>query len=149
MIKIVRFTSPLPDVLRLSSPRLRIGRRLALLSRPNVTLNLCIFFFVLSLVLFPSLLTSPTVSQPKALCSRARSYLSEPRALKSLTRFFAPPLNFLRLPPTSPRPLRSRQVAYPMLKHFPRSGMNFLFTFSIFPGFAFLSFHLDGFYYPH
>ena len=36
------------------------------------------------------------------------------------------PLNFLRLPLTFPPPLPLAQVVYPMLKHHPRSGMNFL-----------------------
>ena len=67
VMKIVRLTSPHPDVLRLSSskPRLRHGRRLAHLSRLNLTLNLCILSFALSLVLLPHLpplLISPTVS---------------------------------------------------------------------------------------
>ena len=52
-------------------------------------------------------------------------------ALKSLIRPFAPlspPLNFLRLPPTfSPSTVTcSDKVAYPMLKHLLRSGMDFL-----------------------
>ena len=57
-----------------------------------------------------------SVSQPKALRSRARGYFSElhePRARWSLTRPFAllsPPLNFWRLPPTSPRPLPLAQT---------------------------------------
>ena len=57
---------PFPDVLRLSLPRPRIrhGRRLALLSRPNQALNLCTLSFVLSLALFPPLLTCPTVPLP-------------------------------------------------------------------------------------
>ena len=44
-----RLTFLLSDVLRLSSPRprLRHGMRLALLSRPNLTLNLCILSFYL------------------------------------------------------------------------------------------------------
>ena len=55
------------DVLWLSSPRprLRHGRRLAFLSRPNLTLNLYIPLFVLLLVLLPPLLTSSTVPLPR------------------------------------------------------------------------------------
>ena len=63
MMKIARLTSPLHDVLRLSSPSLRHGRRLALLSHPSLTLNLCTLFFVLSLVL-PDLPPLPTVPLP-------------------------------------------------------------------------------------
>ena len=68
VMKIVRLTSRLPDVLRLSSskPRLSHSRRLAPLSRSNLTLNLCILSFVLSLALLPPLLTSPAISQPES-----------------------------------------------------------------------------------
>ena len=102
VMKIDRPTSPLLDAPCQSSPRprLRHGRRLAVLFHPNLTLNLYTLFFVLSLALPPRLsplLTSPnysflresasvyaaylkspfSVSQPKALRSRARGYLSE------------------------------------------------------------------------
>ena len=75
VMKIARLTSPLPDVLRLSSPkpRLRHGRRLALLSPPNLTPNRCTLAFVLSLALLPHLpllLSPPTVSLSR---SRLRS----------------------------------------------------------------------------
>ena len=62
--KMARLTSPLLDVRRLSSsrPSLRHGSRLALLSRPNPTLNLCTLYFVLSLALFPIFLLSRGVS---------------------------------------------------------------------------------------
>ena len=70
VMKIARLTSPLPDVLRLSLPRLRNGRQLALLSRPNLTLNLYTLFFTLSLALLSLLQTSPTVP---LLGSRLRS----------------------------------------------------------------------------
>ena len=171
VMKIARFTSPLLKAPRQSLPRgrLRHGRRLAFLFHPNQTPKLYTLFFTLSLALLPRLpplLISPresasvyvaylrshfSVSQPKALCSRARSYLSEPRALKSLTRPFALPslpLNFLRLPPTFP-PLPtatgSDKVAYPILKHLPRSGMNFLHIFNLS-----WTLHLkDIFYYSH
>ena len=77
-----------------------------------------------------------------------------PRALRSLTRPFALLfllLNFLRLPPpfhpsnaTGPD-----KVAYPMLKHLPRSGMDFLLhIFNL--SWTSHSFHLeDIFYYSH
>ena len=59
-------TSPLTDVLRQSSPRpkWRHGRRLALFSRPNLTLNLYALFFALSLTPLPPLLTSPNTLLP-------------------------------------------------------------------------------------
>ena len=65
VMKIARLTSPLLDAPRQSSPwtRLRHGRRLALLFH----LNLCTFFFALSLALLtrlPPPLTSPTVLLP-------------------------------------------------------------------------------------
>ena len=72
-----------------------------------------------------------SVSQPKTLRNRARSYFPssvEPRALRGLACPFAllsPPLNFLRLPLASTAP-GPDQVAYLMLKYLPRSGMGFL-----------------------
>ena len=54
---------------------------------------------------------------------------AEPRAWRSLTRSFALlslPMNFLRLPPTSSTATGSDKVAYPMLKHLPRSSIAFL-----------------------
>ena len=71
--KIARLTPPLSDVPGLSSPRLRNGRRLALLFNPNLTLNLCTLSFVLVLALLPHLLlllTSPIALLPG---SRLRS----------------------------------------------------------------------------
>ena len=69
VMKIARLTSPLLDVPRQSSPRpkLRHGRRFALLSHLGLTLNLCTLFFALSLALFPRLpplLIFPTVLLP-------------------------------------------------------------------------------------
>ena len=61
-----------------------------------------------------------SVSQPKALRSRARTTSlssAEPRALWSLICPFARlslPLNFLRLPPTSPRPQPLVQTKLPI-----------------------------------
>ena len=64
VMKIARLTSPLLDAPRQSSPSLRHGRRLALLSHLGLTLNLCTFFFALSLAFLPHLLTSLTVLLP-------------------------------------------------------------------------------------
>ena len=75
-----------------------------------------------------------SVSQPKALCSRARSYLTELRRatcpVESHSSFCSPfsPAEFLAAasnltPSTATGP---DKVAYPMLKHLPRSGMDLL-----------------------
>ena len=64
VMMIARLTSPLLDAPRQSSPRLRHGRRLALLFHPNQTRKLYTFFSVLSLVRLPPLLISPTVLLP-------------------------------------------------------------------------------------
>ena len=75
-----------------------------------------------------------SISQPKTLCSRARDYLSE------LRRDTCPEESYLSLcSPFSPTELLAAasnlspftatgpdKVAYPMLKHLPRSGMDFL-----------------------
>ena len=91
-----------------------------------------------------------SVSQPKALRSRARGYLSEVRRATcpveshssfcspfSRAEFLVAASNLLSSTATGPD-----KVAYPMLKHLPRSGMIFFFTSSIFPGLhiPFLSF---------
>ena len=62
-----------------------------------------------------------SVSQPKALRSRARGYLTELRRATCSVEFhssfcspFSPPLNFMRLPPTSPRPLPLVQTKLPI-----------------------------------
>ena len=75
-----------------------------------------------------------SVSQPKTLHSRARGYLSELRQATcpeeshssfcssfSPTKLFAAASNLFPSTATGPD-----KVAYPMLKHHPRSGMNFL-----------------------
>ena len=62
VMKIARLTSPLLDAPRQQRPRLRHGRRLALLFQLNLTLNLCALFFALSLALLPPPLTSPSSS---------------------------------------------------------------------------------------
>ena len=156
-----QLTSPLPDLLRLLSPRprLRHGRRLALLFRPNLTLNLYTLFFALLLAPLPHflpLLTSPTVppnspresasvfadyltshfsvSQSKALRSRARGYLFELRRATcpeeshpSFCSAFSPAdllaaaSNLSSSTATGPD-----KVPHSMLKHLPHSGMDFL-----------------------
>ena len=72
VMKIARLTSPLPDVPRLSLPRpkLRHGRRLALLFHPNLTLNLYTLFFALSLAHLPRLL--PLLTFLTVLLQRSR-----------------------------------------------------------------------------
>ena len=89
-----------------------------------------------------------SVSQPKALHSRARGYLSELRratcpeeshssfcSLFSAAEFLAAASNLTSSTATGPD-----KVAYPMLKHLPRSGMDFLHIFNL--SWTFLSFHL-------
>ena len=128
------------DVPRQSLPRLRHGRRLALLFYPNLILNLYTLFFALSLADLPRLPLLPTVllagnrlrsmpltwdptfrflSQRPCIAEPETTSLSsaEPCALRSLTRPFALlslPLNFLRLPPTSPCSLRLAQTKLPI-----------------------------------
>ena len=142
--------------LSLPRPRLRHGRRLALLFHPNLTRNLYTLFFALLLALLPHLpplLTFPncsssresasifsdylrsnfSVSQPKALRSRARGYLSGLRRAAcpeeshlsfcspfSPAEFLAAASNLFSSTATGPD-----KVAYPMLKHLPRSSMDF------------------------
>ena len=75
-----------------------------------------------------------SVSQPKALRSRARSYLTELRRatcpVESHSSFCSPffPAEFLAAASnlTSSTATGPDKVAYPMLKHLPRSGMDFL-----------------------
>ena len=67
VMKIARLTSPLLDPPRPSLPRLKDGRRLALLFHLNQAQKLHTHFFALSLVLlpgFPPLLISLTVLFP-------------------------------------------------------------------------------------
>ena len=147
-------------------PRWGHGRRLALLFHLNLTLNLYTFFFALSLAHLPRLLlpllTSPTVLLPgnrpwsmPLTCDPTFPFLSqrpclaepkttslssaEPRALWSLTRpfvLFFLPLNFLRLPPTFPRPLPLAQTKLPIpcQSIFLALAWIFFFTSSISPG---------------
>ena len=75
-----------------------------------------------------------SVSQPKALRSRARSYLPELRRatchVESHSSFCFPfsPAEFHAAAsnPSSSTAIGPDKVAYPMLKHLPRSGMDFL-----------------------
>ena len=76
---------------------------------------------------FPFLSQRPCVVEPEATSLSS----AEPRAPWSLTCPFALlslPLNCFRLPPTfsSSTAIGPDKVAYPMLKHLPRSGMDFL-----------------------
>ena len=97
-----------------------------------------------------------SVPQPKALRSRARGYLSVLRRATcpveshssfcspfSPAKFHAAASNLSSSTSTGPD-----KVAYPLLKHLPRSGMDFLLQSLLV--FAFLSFRLeDIFYYSH
>ena len=128
---------------------LRSGRRLALLFHLSLTLNL--YTLLRSIAGSPSSSSSSpncspresasvyaaylrshfSVSQPKALRSRARGYLSEVRratcsveshsSFCSPAEFLAAASNLSSSTATGPD-----KVAYPMLKHLPRSGMDFL-----------------------
>ena len=83
-----------------------------------------------------------SISQPKALYGRAGGYLTELRRATcpmeshssfcspfSHAEFLAAASNLSSSTATGPD-----KVAYPMLKHLPRSGMDFFFTSSTFPG---------------
>ena len=158
VMKITRLTSPPLDAPRQSSPRprLRHGRRLALLFHLGLTLNLYTLFFALSLALLPRLHTllifqtillpgnrlrsmpltldltfsflsqRSCVAEPEATSvssaePRARRSLTCPSALLSLAEFLAAASNLSSSTATGPD-----KVAYPMLKHLPPSGMDFL-----------------------
>ena len=145
VMKIARLTSPLLDAPRQSSPRprLRHGRRLALLFHPNQTRGLYTLFFAPSLALLPRLpplltsrtvllprnwlwstpltrdLTFPFLSQRPCIAEPEATSMSStvPHALWSLTRLFAllsPLLNFLRLPPSFLLPLPLAQTKLPI-----------------------------------
>ena len=145
VMKIARLISPLVNVLCLSlpRPRLRHGKRLALLFRPNLTLNPYTFLFALSLAFLPRLpplLTflncSPlrestlvyaaylkshfSVSEPKALHSRARGYLSElcrATCREESHSFFCSPFSlaeFLAAGSVFPPPLPLAQTKLPI-----------------------------------
>ena len=87
-----------------------------------------------------------SISQPKALRSRAGGYLSELRRAtcpeESHSSFCSPfsPAEFLAVTSNLSTATGPDKVAYPMLKHLPRSGMDFLlhifnlsWTFHCFP----------------
>ena len=154
VMKIDRLTSLFLNVPRQSSPRPRLkhGRRLALFHL-NLTLNLCTVLCSIagsssSSSNFPNCSSSResasvyatylrshfSVSQPKALHSRANSYLSELRQAMcpmeshlsfcspfSFAEFYVAASNLSSFTPIGPD-----KVAYLMLKHLPRSGMDFL-----------------------
>ena len=158
VMKIARLTSLPLDAPCQSSPRprRRHGKRLALLFHLHLTLNLYTLLRSIagspssssSIPNFPNcyspresalvyaayLRSHFSVSQPKALRSRARGYLSELRRAtcpeKSHSSFCSPfsPTELL----VSASNLSSStatgpdKVAYPMLKHLPRSGMDSL-----------------------
>ena len=125
------------------------------LSFLNLTLNLCIVFFVLSAGSSSSFSSSPnfsncssprestsvfadylgfyfSVSQPKAEHSRARGYLSELRRAtcseESLSPFCSPPFptDFLAAAINLSSSIATGPLAYFVLKHLPHSGMDFL-----------------------
>ena len=159
VMKIARLTSPLLDAPRqsLPRPRLRNGRRLVLLFHLGLILNLCFLFFAPSLALLSRLPPSPnfpncsspresalvlaaylrshfSVSQPKALRSRARSYLPDLRQATCPVEFHSSfcspfsPEEFLAAASnlSSSTATGPDKLAYPTLKHLPRSGMDFL-----------------------
>ena len=156
MMKIAKLTSPLLDVPRQSSPRPRAETwqttccSLSPKSNPKTVYSL-LYSIAGSppsspnfpnysspresvSVYAPYLRSHFSISQPKALCSRARAYLSEVcRAtcleeshssfcsFFSLAEFLAAAPNLSSSSATGPD-----KVAYFMLKHLPRSGMDFL-----------------------
>ena len=71
-----------------------------------------------------------SVSQPKTLCSRAKGYLSELRratcAVEAYCSFCSPFSSATATNLSSFTASGPDKVAYPMLKHLPRSGMDFL-----------------------
>ena len=151
-MKIARLTSSLLDALRQSSPRprLRHGRRLGLLFRPKSVYSLLrsIAGSSSSSPNFPNR-SSPrelasvcaaylrshfSVFRSKVRRSRARGYLSELRRATCsgeshssfcspflLAEFLATASNLSLSTATGPG-----QFTYPVLKHLPRSGMDFL-----------------------
>ena len=93
-----------------------------------------------------------SVSQPKALRSRARGYLSELRRATCPKEFhssFCSPFSSVKFHATASNLSSStdpEKVAYPMLKHLLRSGMGFLLhIFHL--SWSSLSFHLEDIFY--
>ena len=77
-----------------------------------------------------------SVSQPKTLRSRARGYLSELRHATCLEEshssfFFSPEFHAAASSLSSSTATGPDKVAYPMLKHLPRSGMDYLHIFNL------------------
>ena len=159
-MKIVWLTSLLRDIPRLSSPkaRLRHGWRRAHLSLLNLTLNLCILSFALSLALLSHhnlCLTSqlfffqevgfglrrlpgiPLFCVPAKDLKRARGYLSElrgatwPEECRSSFCFPFFPDEFLAAATNVSFSTATGldKVAYSMLKNLPPPGMDFLLHF--------------------
>ena len=150
VMKIARLTSPLVDAPRQSSPRprLRHGRRLALLFHLNLhsiagsssssssspNFPYCSSPRESASVYAAYLRSHFSVSQPKALRSRARGYLSELRRATCPVEShlsFCSPFTLAELLATASNLSSSTatgpdKVAYSMLKHLPRSGMDFL-----------------------
>ena len=145
VMKIARLTTPLLDAPRqsLPRPRLRHGRRLALLFHLNQTINLYTLFFALSLAHLPRLPplltfsiiflpgnrlwsmpltydpTFPFLSQRLYVARPEATFLSSavPPAQRSfigLSSLFSPLLNFMRLPPTFSPPLPLAQTKLPI-----------------------------------
>ena len=146
VMKIARLTSLLLDAPHQSSPRSRLkhGRRLALLSsKSNPKTVHSLLRYIVGFPNFPNC-SSPresalvyaaylrshfSVSQPKTLRSRARGYLTERRRATcpeeshlSFCSFFFP-AEFLVAASnlSSSTATDPDKVAYPMLKHLPRS----------------------------
>ena len=156
VMKITRLTSPLLDTPRQSSPRPRpwqttcsfssksnpksvhsllhsiAGSSSSSSSSPNF-LD-CSSPRELALVYAAYLRSHFSIFQPKALRSRSRGYLTELRRATcpveshssfcspfTLAEFLAAASNLFSTTATGPH-----KVAYPMLKHLPRSGMEFL-----------------------
>ena len=150
VMKIARLTSLLLDAPHQSSsrPRLKHGRRLAFLSsKSNPKTVHSLLRYIAGFPNFPNcspresalvyaayLRSHFSVSQPKTLRSRARGYLSELRRAtcpeESHLSFCSPffPAEFLVAASnlSSSTATDPDKVAYPMLKHLPRSCMDFL-----------------------
>ena len=152
VMRTVRLTPLLPEVLRLSlpKPRLRQGSRLATLSLSPKSNPKSMFSLLRSVTgsssNFPNSSSSKksvldftddlrshfSVYQPKTQRSSARGYRSElcratySEEFHSLLSSAFSSLNFLWLPPISPYPLSLAQTKLPIPKHFPRSGVDFV-----------------------
>ena len=142
--------------------RLRHGRQLALLSCPNLALNLCTLLFLSVTGTSPSSSNFPncsspgesasifahylrshfSVSQSKALRSGAIGFLSElrratcPEESHSSFCYLFAPAEFIAAASnlSLSTAIGSYKVAYAILKHLFRSEMDLLLHISIFPG---------------